>query len=172
MSFTLRSRRQALLGLSTSVLSVVLSGPARAHGHGVKQGDLTIEEPWSAATPPGARTAAVYFDGIQNRGQQADQLLGGRSSVCESVEIHEMTMDGSVMRMRALPSVELPAGQTLRWGRGSPRGLHVMLIGLKSALKEGESFPLTLKFKQAGDVEFKVLVRSAKAQAASGAHKH
>lgn len=172
MTFNLSFRRQALLSLSLPLLSVAFPRIGAAHNHGLKAGDLLIEDPWAPATPPGARTAAVYFEGIQNTGRQADLLLGGRCNACESIEIHEMIMEGSVMRMRALTQIELPPGQTVRWGRNSPRGLHLMLIGLKSPLKEGETLPLTLKFKQAGEVEAKVTVRSARAQAASGGHKH
>lgn len=166
------SRRLALCALSMPIVSFALPRAALAHGHAIKIGELSIEEPWAAATPPAARTGAVYFEAIVNGGRQADQLLSARSSVCDTVEIHEMFMEGSVMRMRALPQLELPAGQTVRWGRGSPRGLHIMLIGLKAPLKEGESLPLTLRFKQAGEVEVKVMVRSAKAQGAGSGHKH
>jgi len=157
--------------LSTFALSLTLPQGAQAHNHGTKAGALTIEAPWAAATAPGAKVGAVYFDSIVNAGP-ADQLVSARSSAADTVEIHEMFMEGSVMRMRALTHVDLPTGVPVKWGRSSPKGIHIMLIGLKEPLKEGASIPLTLKFKQGGEVEVKVAVRSIKAQAAGTNHKH
>ena len=164
--------RRVLLGAALSMLAfgLVLPERAQAHNHGTKVGAITIETPWAAATAPGAKVGAVYFDSMLNAGA-ADQLVSARSSVSETVEIHEMFMEGSVMRMRALTQVDLPTGVPVKWGRSSPKGIHIMLIGLKEPLQEGATIPLTLKFKQAGEVEVKVSVRSIKAQAAGASHK-
>lgn len=157
--------------LSTFALSLALPQAVHAHNHTTKAGSLTIEAPWAAATAPGAKVGAVYFDSILNAGA-ADQLVSARTTAADSVEIHEMFMDGTVMRMRALTHVDLPTGVPVKWGRSSPKGIHIMLIGLKQPLKEGASIPLVLKFKQGGEVEVKVAVRSIKAQAAGSSHNH
>ena len=83
-------------------------------------------------------------------------------------EMHEMAMDGSVMRMRQVDAIDLPAGQAVEL---KPGGLHIMLMDLKAPLKAGDTVPLTLRFEKAGEHTVQVPVRAAPAAAASG-HGH
>jgi copper(I)-binding protein len=130
-------------------------------------GDLRIVHPYAWPTPPGARTGGAYFT-ISNLGTTGDRLLRVASSAAKNVQLHSMKMEGNVMRMRALASLDIPAGATVSLG---PGGYHVMLVGLAHPLVVGEDVPLTLTFERSGaiDVSAPVEVRAANAEMA---HRH
>ena len=136
------------------MLSLVLSQQVSAHDFQV--GDIEITHPWSRATPDGARVAAGYV-AIRNTGAQPDRLVGARGEIAERAEIHEMAIDDrGVMTMRPLADgLEIPAGGEAEL---KPGGYHIMFLGLKQAVSEGDSFKGTLIFEQAGavDVEYSV----------------
>lgn len=162
---------------SFSVLATIaLAGAAwlgihqGAHALGYQIGDLSIEHPYANATPAGSKNGAAYFKSIKNNGKQPDRLVSVKSSVSASTELHTMKMDGNIMRMREVTSIELPASGNTLFGQGTDNGYHVMLMGLKDPLKEGDSFKLNLKFERAGDIE--VVVHVEKAKGSSDAHKH
>ena len=115
---------------------------------------LQITDVWSRATPPLVEVGAAYFT-AENRGSTADTLIGVSSPVAERAEMHTHTMKDGMMMMHQLDSVDVPAGGTLKF---KPGGNHIMLIGLKHSLVEGERFPLTLRFNHAGNVELNVEV--------------
>ena len=156
------ARRIALLLIGAFVCT------ASAQAHDFSAGDLVIDHPYAPPTPAGARTGAVYFRSIRNSGHDVDRLLGAHTPVAASVEIHRSKMDGNVMQMRAIPAIDLPAGATLRLRHGGDT--HVMLVDLKAPLKEGERFPITLRFEHAGEREVMVWVQQPKAAAAE--HQH
>jgi len=112
--------------------------------------DIKVEGAWARATAPGQEVAMV--DLSITSGQPA-QLVGVSSPACKTVEIHSMTHDNGMMQMREVQSVELPAGKRVNLGSG---GYHLMLIGLKSPLKLGDSVALTLNIKGAGKAITKV----------------
>lgn len=133
--------------------SAVLTAPAWAQSY--KVGNLEIEQPWTRATAPTAPTAGGYLK-IVNKGTTADRLVSARSAASAKVEVHEMKMDGNVMRMRELEKgLEIPAGGTVML---QPGGYHVMFMQLKEPFKEGTKIPVTLVFEKAGplDVVFTV----------------
>jgi periplasmic copper chaperone A len=120
-----------------------------------KAGDITITKPWSRATPKGAEVAVGYLI-IHNDGATPDKLLGGSADFAGNLEIHEMSMENGIMRMRELKSgLEIPAHGEVGL---SPRGYHLMFTNLKRQLKKGESVKAALAFEHAGTiaVEFKV----------------
>ncbi len=121
----------------------------------VTLGDLTIADAFSYATP--ARAGAAYMT-ITNDGDSPDRLIGAEVDFAEA-QLHESSMDsGGVMRMQHLmDGIPVPAGETVTLARG---GLHVMMMGLEAPLEPGDSFPLTLSFEQAGDIEVEVDVRA------------
>jgi hypothetical protein len=128
----------------------LLVGAGTANAHDYKLGDLTIEHPWSRATAPSAPTAGGYLK-IVNNGKTPDRLVSGRSAASEKVEIHEMKMEGNVMRMRELDKgLEIPAGGSVTL---APGGFHVMFIQLKEPFKEGAQVPVTLVFEKAGSID-------------------
>lgn len=151
------SRLLAALSLSLAALA--------AHAHSFKLGELTIGHPYARSTAPGQPTGGAYLS-ITNAGAAADKLVSVTAGISTSVELHEMKMDGNVMRMREVPGIEVPAGKAVEL---KPGGLHIMLMGLKAPLKQGEKFPLKLKFEKAGEVTVTVNVEGA---AASHEMKH
>jgi copper(I)-binding protein len=151
-------------------LSSLLALPAQAHGFAV--GELLVRHPYAAPSLAGSQNGAVYFKGIKNAGKEADQLLSAKTQVADKVEIHEMTMSGDVMKMRPLSSIEIPAGGEVSVAKGNPNGYHLMLLGLKKPLKDGDRFPVWLTFKRAGEVKVEVYVQTPKAAAQTEEHKH
>lgn len=162
------NRRHGLLFL----VAVLSAGVVRAHDF--KAGDLRIDHPYATPTRPGLSTGAVYFRGIRNTGQMPDRLLSASTPVAGRVEIHRMQMvqgaQGDVMQMRAVPALDLPAGATVAMKHGTPDGHHLMLLDLKTPLKDGDRFPVTLTFEKAGVHEVRVWVQTPRAGAAG--HQH
>lgn len=141
-----------------SATSVAVATAASAHSY--KLGSLEISHPWTRATAATAPTAGGFLK-ITNTGTTPDRLVSATSTASSKAEIHEMKMDGNVMRMRELDKgLEIPAGATVEL---KPGGYHLMLIGLKEPLKEGAKMPLTLVFEKAGkiDVELSVMAIGA-----------
>jgi hypothetical protein len=142
--------------VSSLLFAIALSlGSAVAFAHEYKVGTLVIDHPWARATPGGAQVGGGFMI-IKNTGTEPDRLIGLASDVAMRGEVHEMTMVDNVMKMRQVEGgLEIPAGGTVELKPGS---FHVMFMGLKAPLKEGEPFKGTLTFEKAGaiEVEFKV----------------
>lgn len=153
--------------------------PAFAHEHGthaaapvsaeaVKLGDLAISGGFSRATLPNAPVAGGYLS-ITNGGHADDRLVSASADFAKKTEIHEMKMEGDVMKMQALPDgVALPAGATVDL---KPGGNHIMFMGLKHPLKEGETVNVTLTFEKAGEVSVPLQVGPINAKS-PGADAH
>lgn len=144
--------------LSLAALLVATATQAQA----VKAGAIQIDRAFARATAPGQPAGGAYLR-LDNRGP-ADRLLAASADVSQRVEMHEMKMEGDVMRMRQVEAIELPSNKVVEL---KPGGLHIMLIGLKAPLKAGERFPMTLRFEKAGEVKLDVAVETVKA-----AHGH
>ena len=129
----------------------------------------TVKDAWVRGTVAGQKATGLFAQ-ISSAG--GGKLVSASSPVAGTVEIHEMAMDGSVMKMRAVPAVELPAGKTVDFKSG---GYHLMLLDLKQELKPGETVPVTLVVEGAGgqreSVEIKAPVK-ALADAPAQSHKH
>jgi periplasmic copper chaperone A len=137
--------RNFILGFAA--LLALAAIPARAQEF--KAGDITIEKPWSRATPKGA-DAAIGFCIIRNRGASADKLVGATADFAAAATIHEMTAENGVMRMRDLPAgLDIPPNNSVIL---SPKGYHLMFTGLKRQLKKGETVKADLTFEHAGSV--------------------
>lgn len=107
-----------------------------------------VTDAWARATVPQQKATGAF---VTLQAKTSAALVGASSPVAEQVELHEMRMEGSTMRMRPVEHIALPAGQsvTLR-----PGGLHLMLFGVKLALTEGSDVPLVLRVRHAdGNVE-------------------
>ena len=116
-------------------------------------GQPKIENAWARATPGKAENGAAYLTIVS---PVPDRLTAASTPDAKIAELHEMTMQGGVMKMRPLPNgIELPAGKPITL---KPGGMHIMLMGLKQPLKKGETFPLTLSFEKAGTKEVNVAV--------------
>ena len=136
--------------LHTFAVAVALAlAAAPALADEIKAGDLAIENPWARATPKGADVGAGYLV-IRNAGAEADRLTGGSADFA-NIEIHEMAMQGGVMKMRELKDgLAIPAHSVVEL---APGRYHVMFTGLKHPLVQGEIAKTTLTFEHAGSVE-------------------
>jgi copper(I)-binding protein len=141
--------------LCVSVLSL-------AHDYTV--GELHIKHPWTRASASGATNAGAF---MVIKSASNDQLLQVSGEIANKVEIHEMKMVDGVMKMRPVSALPLAAGTETKLAPGT---YHIMLMGLKQPLKEGEKFPLTLTFAKAGVVTVQVKVEAMTYQAASAPH--
>ena len=133
--------------------------------------DVEIRNPWVRGTVSGQQATGAF---MEITSQSGATLVGATSPAAEVTEIHEMKMDGGVMKMRAIPRLELPAGKPVELG---PGGYHVMLIKLKQPLKKGDSVPLTLRVegrdKKVESIALKAEVRDLTATTSpAGEHKH
>lgn len=119
-----------------------------------KLGALTIIAPWTRVTPKGAKVAGGYVR-ITNAGKEPDRLIGGTFDLSARVEVHEMAVEGGVMRMRELKGLEIKPGETIEL---KPGGYHLMFMGMTGALEAGKPVKGRLTFEKAGsiDVEFRV----------------
>src|SRR5437867_10890923 len=157
-------RRESMTQLTHTIaaavaLATLLAAPVRAED--VKAGDLVITQAWSRATPSGAKIAGAYLT-IENKGTAPDRLVGGSGDVAGRFEIHEMAMDGGVMKMRPLDKgLAIEPGKTVKL---APGGYHLMLFDLKSQLKQGDKVPVTLQFEKAGKVKLSLDVQGVGAQ--------
>ncbi len=127
---------------------------------------VTVEQPWSRATPPGAKIG-VGFLRLKNAGAAAERVVGASSPVAGRVEMHVTTRDGDVMKMRQVESFEIPAGGSFEL---KPGGAHLMLMGLRRPLAKGERVPLTLKLQSGGTLEIELDVAALGARSPS--HRH
>lgn len=152
-------------------------GHGHGHGHGghdamamgsdtVKVGDLEITGAFSRETLPN-QPAGGGFLTVTNTGTEDDVLVSVTSPVSGRVEIHEMAMDGDVMRMRQLADgLPIPAGETVEL---KPGGYHIMFMDLQSPFVEGEALDVTLTFAKAGEVPVQLMVGP---RDADGGHQH
>ena len=148
----------------------VLASCAAALGCGLAQAQTTVTEPWVRGTVAQQKATGMF---AQITSAKGGRLVSASSSAAGVVEIHEMSMDGNVMRMRALPNgLELPAGKAVAL---KPGGFHLMLMDLKQPLKAGDTVPVTLVVQAADGsketVEVKAPVKALNAAPAMD-HKH
>jgi copper(I)-binding protein len=157
--------KQIIHGLfALALLATPFTAPACAQE--VKAGDLVITQAWSRATPGGAKVGGGYLT-IENKGSTADRLIGGSADVADKVQVHEMAMNNGVMTMRPLDKgLVIEPGKTVKL---APGGYHLMLLDLKSPLKQGDKLPVTLEFERAGKVSLSLDVQGIGAQGPAGA---
>lgn len=157
---TMNKLKQILLAMA-----FICVGSSLALADEIKAGDLVITQAWSRATPKGAKIGGAYLT-IENKGSTADRLVGGSADAAGKVEIHEMTMTNGVMKMRPVEKgLEIDPGKTVKL---SPGGYHMMLMDLKTPLKQGDKLPITLEFEKAGKVTVSFDVESVGAQGPGG----
>jgi hypothetical protein len=124
---------------------------------------VDVRDAWVRTSVPGQKATGAF---MKITARESVRLMGGSSPVAGVVEVHEMKLDGDVMRMRAVPDgLELPAGKTVEL---KPGNYHMMMLDLKTALPKGSTVPLTLVFKDARGVEGKVELKVPVATAAPG----
>lgn len=130
-------------------------------------GDIMVEAPWARASAGMAKAGAAFMT-IKNMGG-GDRLVAAKSDVGKRVELHTHIMADGIMKMRKIEAIDVPANGMAML---KPGGHHVMFMGLNAPLKEGSTFPLTLVFEKAGEVNVEVAVQSAGAMGAMKGMKH
>ena len=146
-----------MLKKTVFALALLAATSFMAAGHEYKAGDLAIGHPWSRATPGGAKIGGGYLT-ITNNGTTPDRLVSVSipTTVADHVEFHEMATKDGIMTMRAMPKgVTIEPGKTVAF---TPGGYHLMLMGLKAPLKEGDRIKAELTFEKAGKVEVTINV--------------
>jgi copper(I)-binding protein len=131
---------------------------------------LAVADPWVRATVAQQQASGAF---MTLTAAQGARLVEARSPVAATVEVHEMKRDGDVMKMRAIPWLDLPAGRAVKL---EPGGYHVMLIGLKQTLDVGDTVPLTLVIetadRQRQSIEVRAPVRPLAQGSGASPHKH
>jgi len=149
------------MGAAILLAAVTLSASA----HEFTVGELTVDHPWSRQTPPTAEVGVVYVT-ITNNGTKPDRLVGGSATLSEGFEFHTSQQEGGIARMRRLEDgVVIESGATIEL---KPLGTHIMLTGLKSAIKADEPFAGTLVFERAGTLDVTFAVQGLGAPAPGG----
>lgn len=147
-----------------AAVALLLAAPASAHEFH-RLGDIVVEQPWARATT--AATGGAYMT-LRNNGAAADRLIGVSSPAAERAEIHETRIEDGTATMRPAPGLEIKRRASVQL---RPGGLHVMLIGLRRPLREGERITLALTFERAGTIEIEARVEKAGALS-PGDHRH
>lgn len=145
-----------------AILAVpLLGGLAPLCAQEFQTGDIVIDNPWARATPGRAKNGAAFMK-LMNKGGSPDRLMEAKGDVSDRVELHTHIHENGVMKMRPSGPIEVPANGHVTLEPGS---FHVMMLGLKAPLVEGERFPVTLIFEKAGEVTIEVAVKSVGAGA-------
>ena len=127
---------------------------------------VEVKTPWVRATVPGQKTSSAY---LVLKSAEEVTFVGAESPVAAVVDLHEMRMDGNVMRMRAVPRLVLPRGKVLQL---NPGGFHLMLTGLKQPLRKGDSVPITLRFEGRDNAQKVVEIRAEVRDSGAAAKQH
>lgn len=151
-------KKSLVLGLLIILLASCTTRP---------QNPISVQNAWARTTTDsmsmeqnhnsmGGKTSAIYMV-IYNQTNQDDRLIGAKTSIAETVEIHETRMENDIMRMQKVDGVEIPANGKVEL---KPGGYHIMLINLKQDLKAGEKVPFTLVFDKNGEINLEAEVRT------------
>jgi hypothetical protein len=155
------------LKLAAAIFAVLTGASVQAHEY--KKDGLQIGHPWAKPSLEGVKAGAAFFT-VTNNGDADDKLLSAQSEAAETAELHAHILNADVVKMRKLDDgVTAPARATLKF---EPGGLHVMLIGLKRKLAEGDKIPMTLTFEKAGPIAVEVNVEKGPAEPQGGGHGH
>ena len=136
----------------------------------IAHAQVAVSDAWVRATVPGQQATGMFANLTAT---QDSKLVGGSSPVAGTVEVHEMKMEGDVMKMRAIASLPLPAGQAVALKPGS---YHLMLMGLKKPLPDGSTVPVKLVVEDAqkkqATIDVKVPVKKMGPATAAEGHGH
>lgn len=160
-------QRAALAPLFATAVLCALAGAAQAQ--------IQVTEPWTRATVAQQKATGMF---LTLTAAQGGRLVSAASPLAEVVEIHEMAMEGNIMRMRAVQGLDLPAGKPITL---KPGGYHIMLMGLRQQIQPGQPVPATLVIEERDgkrqSVQVNAIARelatpSGSGHGASGTHRH
>ena len=159
----------AAAGWSGLANAQVPVAPGESAAHAAASAAVVIDGAWARASVAGQKATGAF---MRITARQSLRLVGADSPAAGVTELHEMKMEGDVMKMRAVPALALPVGQAVEL---KPGGYHVMLMDLKAPLVQGSSVPLTLVFQDAQGVEFRQQLQvpvAIRALPAAPVHQH
>jgi copper(I)-binding protein len=146
--FNWQTTARGVVALAALSFAQSLAGPAGAAEYHV--GSLQITQPWARATPKGADSGAAYMT-VTNGGTRVERLSCVSSDASAKCQIHEMTMDNGVMKMRPVEGgLAIKPGETVTL---KPGGFHMMLVNLKAPLQQGKTIEAMLKVDDGRTVE-------------------
>ena len=151
----IKSNRGLVFKILTSIFGASFFLAVSVCAQSAKIGGLEIEDAFTRATAPGQQVAGGFLK-IENKGA-ADQLISASSPAAGEVQLHEMTMEGNVMKMRQVKDIAVPANGAVEL---KPGGYHLMFLNLKGPFNAGQTVPVKLKFAKAGEVEVKLPVNA------------
>ena len=155
--------------LKRIALMVMMLSMMTSHALAADKSKLVVSQAQARASMGKMPHSAAFLQ-IENQGKTDDALLSASSPAADRVEIHSMSMEGDVMKMRAVDSVMIKSGEKITMQPG--QGYHLMLMGLKKPLKAGEKIPVTLNFRDAGKVKINADVVEMTKPAKSGGNMH
>jgi periplasmic copper chaperone A len=141
--------------LATTLLVI---GGGVAFAQNDKVGDIEIARPWAPAMSGSQLTNSAAYMSLTDHGTAPDELISASSPVAQKVQLHVFDVENGVYGMRRVDAIAVAPGAAATVLR--PGGAHVMLEGLKQPLQAGDTFPLSLTFKHAGEIQVKVQVES------------
>ena len=148
------SRKWNLQRFSFLVVFLLMSWPVWVNAHGYKLNDITITHPW--ATPTHGSVDGKGYLALRNKGHKSDQLLSATTEVAARVELYRAIQDHGALKIHSVDALEIPAGKTVRLEPGKS---HLMLVGLKKPLQDGQHFPVVLRFHHAGTITVDMFVQ-------------
>jgi periplasmic copper chaperone A len=144
------------VAIALSLASITILSSLVASAHDFSAGDIRIGHPWSRIAPAAAPVMGAYLT-LTNAGPEADTLVGGSTPLAERIEIHQMTMEDGIARMRPLPDgLEVAPGSSVAL---APGGIHLMFIKPARPFAEGDRIEATLEFARAGSVRVEFVVQ-------------
>lgn len=147
-----------IVAAGLTIAAIVILMVRLTSAAGPEASGIAISDAWARPTLGQAARSAAYMT-IENTARAGDRLLDARAKVSATIELHRTVQDNGVMRMRAVEGgIAVPAESSVAL---APGGYHAMLIGLRQPLTAGTTFPLTLTFEKAGDIEVAVTVATA-----------
>jgi len=160
-----RRTRHRTMGFILGLLIWLASSPGFSHAHGVSAGDLQLDHPYAVPSVAGEPHGKAYLRGIINAGTHADKLLGASTPRAARVELHSLKPDANRLRGTQVQAIELPDKSTVKLRHTGD--YQLTLIDLKTPLKDGDKFDLTLNFEHAGSKTVNVWVQTPRDAAGS-----
>ncbi|WP_255531315.1 copper chaperone PCu(A)C [Polynucleobacter sp. UK-Gri1-W3] len=158
----IKSNKGFVFKVTTACIGLAMILSSQVYAQAVKVDAVSVSDAYTRATVPGQKVAGGFLK-IQNKGNTPDQLISASSPSAGDIQLHEMAMEGNVMKMRQVKDIAVPANGSVEL---KPGGYHLMFLDLKGPFVAGETIPVKLKFAKSGDVEVKLPVNAA------GAMKH
>ena len=158
----IKSNKGFVFQVTTACIGAAMILSSQVYAQALKVDAVSVSDAYTRATVPGQKVAGGFLK-IQNKGNTPDQLISASSPSAGDVQLHEMAMEGNVMKMRQVKDIAVPANGSVEL---KPGGYHLMFLDLKGPFVAGETVPVKLKFSKSGEVEVKLPVN------ASGAMKH